>query len=122
MMDAPGFPPGVKLAVLDGDPSKAGAMFTLRLKTQDGFKIPPHWHSVDEMITVMEGSLGLGFGEKFEKDKIRFMPAGTYARMTKGERHFGMTKGETIVQISGVGPFDVNYVDPSDDPGKKGEK
>jgi hypothetical protein len=118
-MDAPGFPPGTKIAVLDGDPSKAGVMFTLRLKAPDGAKIPPHWHSVDEMLTIIEGSFGLGFGDKFEKEKIRYMPAGTYARMSKGDRHFALAKGETIVQVSGIGPFDINYVDPSDDPTKK---
>ena len=120
--DAPGFSAGTKIAVLDGDPSKAGSLFTLRFKAPDGAKIPPHWHSGDEMLTVIEGSFGLGFGEKFDKEKIRYMPAGTYARMSKGERHFALTKGETIVQVSGIGPFDVNYVDPSDDPTKKGEK
>jgi quercetin dioxygenase-like cupin family protein len=121
-MEAPGFPPGTKIAILDGDPSKAGSMFTLRLKAPAGSKIPPHWHSGDEMLTVIEGSFGLGFGEKFDKEKIRYMPAGTYARMSKGDRHFALTKGETIVQVSGVGPFDINYVDAADDPAKKGEK
>jgi hypothetical protein len=97
-------------------------MFTLRLMAPAGSKIPPHRHSGDEMLTIIEGSFGIGFGEKLDKERIRYMPAGTYARMSKGERHIAFTKGEMIVQVSGVGPFDVNYVDPWDGPGKKGEK
>lgn len=33
-----------------------------------------------------------------------------------GMPHYAMADGETIVQINGVGPFDVKYVNPKDDP------
>jgi hypothetical protein len=33
--------------------------------------------------------------------------------------HFAWTKEETILQVHGVGPWAVNYVDPADDPRKK---
>ena len=115
----PGLPAGTKMAVLGGDPSKEGSVFTIRAKFADGAKIPPHWHSVDEQVTVIEGSFGLGIGEKFEMDKIRFLPPGTYARMDKGEKHFAIAKGTTILQVTGVGPFDINFVNPDDDPRKK---
>ena len=40
----PDLPKGAQIAVLHGDPSKAG-QFTVRLKMPDGYKIPPHWHT-----------------------------------------------------------------------------
>ena len=39
--------------------------------------------------------------------------------MPRGMRHFAWTKGETIIQVHGVGPFDINYVNAADDPRKK---
>jgi len=33
--------------------------------------------------------------------------------------HYAVVDVETIVQINGVGPFDVTYVDPKDDPRKR---
>jgi hypothetical protein len=35
--------------------------------------------------------------------------------------HFAYAEVESVVQINGVGPFDVIYVDPKDDPRKKGD-
>jgi hypothetical protein len=114
----PALPAGTKMAVLSGDPSKEGSVFTIRAKFVDGAKIPPHWHSTDELVTVIEGSFGLGIGEKFDKDKVRFLPPGTFARLDKGERHYALCKGTTIVQVTGVGPFDLNFVNPEDAPKK----
>ncbi|HMH57424.1 MAG TPA: cupin domain-containing protein, partial [Gemmatimonadales bacterium] len=45
-------PAGAKLAVLDGDPTKPG-LFTMRLSMPDGYRIPPHFHPVDEHVTVI---------------------------------------------------------------------
>jgi len=38
----PSLPPGAQLAVLEGDPSKAGVPFTMRVKLPDGYRVPPH--------------------------------------------------------------------------------
>jgi hypothetical protein len=114
----PGLPPGTKMAVLSGDPSKEGSVFTVRAKFPDAAVIPPHWHSTDELLTVIDGSFGLGIGEKFDKDKVRYLPPGTFARMDKGERHYALCKGTTIVQVTGVGPFDIHFVNPEDAPKK----
>jgi hypothetical protein len=114
----PVLPPGAQAAVLDGDPTKPGP-FTIRIKAPDGYVIPAHWHSIEENLTIVSGSFGLGLGDKFDKSKIRYLPAGSYARLGKEERHFAVAKGETIVQVHGEGPFDLHYVDPADDPTKK---
>ena len=40
----PIFPPGAQFAVLQGDPSKAGEIFTIRLRFPNGYVLPPHTH------------------------------------------------------------------------------
>ncbi|HKQ78096.1 MAG TPA: cupin domain-containing protein [Blastocatellia bacterium] len=117
----PALPPGAQIAVLAGDPTKAGP-FTIRVKFPDGYKIMPHWHPTDENITVIEGVLGMGTGEKFDQSAAHELTAGSFARMPKGTRHYAWAKGETVVQVHSDGPFVVNYVNPNDDPRKQAKK
>src|SRR5438132_1257548 len=60
-------PPGAQVAALSGDPAKEG-LFTIRIKFPDGYKVPPHWHPVDENVTVLQGTFMMGTGEKFDPD------------------------------------------------------
>ena len=115
----PGLPPGAQAAVIEGDPSKAGEPFAVRIKAPDGFKVPPHWHPSDERVVVLSGTLMIGLGEKMDASKAHSLTAGGYARMPKEVRHFAAVKGETIFQVSGMGPFEITYVNPNDDPRKK---
>src|SRR5262249_29419122 len=115
----PSLPPGAQFAVLVGDPTKAGSTYTIRAKMPDGYKVPPHWHPVDENVTVLQGTLMVGKGEKLDVSKTEELPAGSYMRMPKSMRHFAVAKGETNIQVHGVGPFEITYVNPADDPRKK---
>ena len=108
-------PSGARLAVLEGDPSKEGP-FTMRLRLPDGFRIPPHFHSATEHVTVISGTFNLGMGDKFNASATRPMPAGTFGFWPAGMKHFAWAKGETVVQLHGVGPWTITYVDPADDP------
>ena len=117
----PSLPPGAQVAILVGDPRTAGSMYVMRVKMPDGFKVPAHWHPVDENVTVLQGTFLLGRGDKFDAHAAEEMPAGSYSRMPRGMRHFAQAKGETILQVHGVGPFEINYVNPADDPRKKTE-
>lgn len=111
-------PAGAKLAVLEGDPSKEG-FFTMRLWFPDGFMIPPHWHPKVEHVTVISGTFNLGMGEKFDKKATRAMPAGTFGFWKAGMKHFAWAKGDTVVQLHGIGPWSITYLNPSDDPRNK---
>jgi hypothetical protein len=115
----PGLPPGSQVAVLTGDPSKSGSPYVIRAKLPDGYKVPPHWHPTDENVTVLKGALLVGRGDKFDATKMQEMPAGSFMRMSKEMRHYAMAKGETVIQLHGVGPFEITYVNPADDPRKK---
>src|SRR5688500_19865787 len=61
----PGLPSGAQIAVLEGDPGKAGA-FAIRAMFPDGYKVPPHWHPTDERVVVLQGTLLLGMGAKVD--------------------------------------------------------
>lgn len=108
-------PKGAKIAVLEGDPSKAGP-FTMRLKFPSNYRIPPHWHPVIEHITVISGNFYIGMGDKFDPKISKTLPTASFAYMMPEMRHFAFTKGEAVVQLYGVGPWGITYVDPKDDP------
>ena len=108
-------PPGAKSAVLEGDPTKEG-FFTMRLRMPDGYKIPPHTHPKVEHITVISGTFNFGMGEKFNQNATQSMPAGTFGFWPAGMKHFAWAKGETVVQLHGIGPWQINYLNPADDP------
>ncbi len=111
----PSLPPGAKLAVLEGEPSQPGP-FTMRIKAPAGYKVPPHWHPADEHVTVISGSFYMGLGDKFDEKAMKELAPGGFAVMATGTRHFAMTKKETVVQVHGIGPWGINYVNPADDP------
>jgi len=105
---------GCELAPVSGDPNAEGAPFVLRLRCVDGAKIPAHWHPTDENVTVLKGAFLVGMGESFDESKLQTMNVGNFVALPKEMRHFGMCKGETIVQVHGAGPFKVNWVNPSE--------
>ncbi len=105
---------GCELAAVSGDFNAEGAPFVLRIRCADGIKVPAHWHPTDENLTVMKGTFLVGTGETFDESKLQTMNVGNFVSMPKEMRHFGLCKGETIVQVHGAGPFKVNWVNPSE--------
>ena len=97
-----------ELAVVYGDPSKAG-MFAVRLRLPDGARVAPHWHPQDEHVTVLKGLFAIGVGEKFDQASAKMLATGSYLMMPKRTFHYAWSKGETIVQVTGMGPFIVNF-------------
>ena len=105
-IEVPGFASGIKIAVLYGDPSQA-APYTLRLKFPDGYAFPPHWHPNLEHVTVVTGTFFLGMGEEVKKEAAVAYAPGDYLIAPARMSHFGWVKGETVVQLHGMGPFDI---------------
>jgi hypothetical protein len=115
----PVLPPGAQMAVLEGDPMGSSGDFTIRLKMPDSYRIAPHWHPKRENVTVISGSFKVGMGDSFDTAKMNAFPAGSFAYLDPNMHHYGMAVGETVVQVHGVAPFQINYVNPSDDPSMK---
>jgi len=116
--DVPSLPAGAKIAVIEGPLSEA-VPFTLRLKLPANYQIPAHWHPAIEHVTVISGTFNMGTGDKLDRAKTMALSAGGVAIMQIKTNHFAWTKEETIVQVHGVGPWAINYVNPADDPRKK---
>jgi hypothetical protein len=113
----PVFAKGAKMAVLIGDPGKEGN-FVARLSMPANYRIAPHWHSQDEDLTIVSGTFYLAEGDKMETAHAHAMKAGAFHHLPAKTHHYAYTKGPTVVQVNGKGPFDLTYVDPKDDPGK----
>jgi quercetin dioxygenase-like cupin family protein len=111
----PAFAPGAKVAVLQGMPGTPGPI-VVRLKFPPNYTIAPHWHSTDEIITVLQGTLYAGMGDKVDREKSLKFPTGGFIAMPAKHHHFAWTKEETVVEIHAESPLDINYVNAAEDP------
>lgn len=57
--------PALAVAVLQGDPG-SNALFTVRLRLPNGYKLPPHTHPTDEHVTVISSTFLVGMGTTFD--------------------------------------------------------
>ena len=110
---------GAQFALLEGDPGAKDGEYTIRLKMPDGYRIAPHWHPLRENVTVISGTLKLGMGDTFDPKKMSTFHAGDFGYLDPSMHHYAMASGETIVQVHGKSPFQINYIHPDDDPSQK---
>lgn len=113
----PALPRGAQASVLSGDPGKAGA-FVIRLKVPANYRVGRHWHPSDEHVTVIEGDFSLAMGDGADAHSADFVP-GDYVLLPAKMLHAASTRNGAVVQIQSTGPFEINYVNPADDPRKK---
>ncbi len=104
--ERPGFDPGIKLAVLHGDPTKSGS-YTVRLQLPAGYRFPVHWHPSAENLTVVWGTFLLGMGNTADASALKTYSTGDYIYIPPRHAHFGGSgaDGPAVVQLHGQGPF-----------------
>ena len=117
-VDIPSLPPGAKLAVIEGPLNQAGPV-TFRLRLPANYQIPAHWHPAIEHVTVISGTFNMGAGDKLDRAKTKALTAGSVAIMQPKTTHFAWNQEETVVQVHGMGPWGVTYVNQADDPRKQ---
>lgn len=110
--------PGAKMAVLSGNPNGPGE-YVMRLKMPDGYKVMPHWHPTQENVTVISGEFRVAMGDTWDDSKLQALTPGSFAAVPAHHHHYGMSRGDTEIQVNGLGPFKLVYVNPADDPSKK---
>ena len=114
----PGFPAGAQLAVVSGDPSKAGP-FVVQVSMPDGYKIPPHTHPTDETVSVLKGTFLYATGKTWDDKALKTMATGGSGKIPAEMPHYAAAKGATTIQITSTGPFAITYVNKADDPRNK---
>ena len=114
----PGLPAGAKFAVVSGNPGKEGK-FTVQIKMPAGYAVPAHHHPTDDRVSVLSGELGYGMGDKLDRDHAGTLNRGYHVVMQAGMNHWVFTKDPATIQVSAMGPFQITYVDPKDDPRTK---
>jgi hypothetical protein len=109
-IEVPGFPTGMKIATISGDPNAETGQYVVRLQFPDGYMFPPHWHPMAENLTVLSGTFMLGMGDKADKSKlVTYMP-GAFMAIPGKMPHFGGSKGLTVIQLHGQAPFKIELV------------
>jgi quercetin dioxygenase-like cupin family protein len=109
------FPAGAQMAVLQGDPGGT-ALFTVRLRFPDGYKIPAHTHPTDESVTVVSGNFFVGMGSVLDASQGTTLNAGGFVTAPANHAHYAIAYGATTVQVHAMGPFAMTYVNPADTP------
>jgi quercetin dioxygenase-like cupin family protein len=114
----PELPKGAEIAVLQGDPAKP-ALFTVRLKMPQGYILPPHYHDTELHVTVITGEFSAGMGDRVDLPKAAVLRPGDFITVGAKQHHFDAARTAAEVQIYGLGPFSITYVNPQDDPRRK---
>jgi quercetin dioxygenase-like cupin family protein len=109
------FPAGAQLAVVSGDPMAAGN-YVVQLSMPAKYMIPAHWHPTDEHIKVVKGAFKVGMGDKMDMTKMKTLNPGDTVTAPAKMHHYAATDVATIVEVSGMGPFQLNYVNAADMP------
>ena len=103
------------MAIVQGDPYGNGR-FVFRFRMPDGYWIHPHSHPVDAHIRVISGTFLVGMGTVLDPAKARAIAAGKAVDVQAGMNHFEGTRGPTVIEVSGTGPWGITFVDPSKAP------
>ena len=107
--------PGMKVAVLYGNPPQPGP-YIIRVRFPPGTMSMPHFHAEARQITVLKGTWWVGAGPKWDRNATTPMPVGSFVVHHANQIHYdGAKDEEVIVQISGIG---TNGATPVDETGK----
>jgi quercetin dioxygenase-like cupin family protein len=106
---APSMGAGVEMARIFGNPADSGP-YVFRLRLRDGVKFPPHYHNDTERVTVLSGTLLVGLGDRMDASRMMALPAGSIVSIPAGVHHYAMSRGVTILQLDGMGPFEMKAV------------
>lgn len=109
----------VQVVTILGDASRPGTYAQL-LKVGPNAEIPAHHHAGDRIGTVLKGTWHFGFGNRFDRTKLKTLPVGSVYTEPTGVSHFAMTGTEpVVVLLTGNGPTDTVYENAADDPTRK---
>ncbi|MEQ8207769.1 MAG: cupin domain-containing protein [Woeseia sp.] len=103
--------PGLDMAILEGDPRSEG-YYIMRARFAPGTFSAPHFHPNTRYVTVIKGTWYTGTGTVWDKENSVPLGPGSYMKHPAKAAHFdGAKDEEVIVEIRGMGPAPLVYVD-----------
>jgi mannose-6-phosphate isomerase-like protein (cupin superfamily) len=105
-----GLGPGVSFVRVDRDPYK------LHVHYPAGHTVGPHRHISAEYVTVLSGTLLIGWGKVWDPTKFKAVQAGENVVVPAGVFHFSAVREETVMKVELAGPYNIEYVLDADDP------
>lgn len=112
------FPRGALIAFVEGDPNK-NEPFRVDLAFPRGYRMQPHYHANAIHVQVKQGGLKVGVGGRLDLKKTQAVAPGDTATVPAGAHYFYAATTETIITVTSIGPFTLNYVDPANDPSRR---
>lgn len=101
--------PGVQITYLLADRSRTNP-YAYRMKFPTGYELKPHQHRERRYVTVLKGTYVAGFGPEAKRsESVEFGP-GSFIVLPRNVEHFAWTRGETVIQLHGNGPFDRSWM------------
>jgi len=105
---------GVQMAVVSGDPTKAG-VYVIQVKFPPGIMSAPHFHPEDRHAVVLRGTWYTGTDDSWDPDRTVALKPGSYMLHPAGAVHYdGAKDEEVIVQIAGFGPSGTTEIFPGE--------
>ena len=106
---------GAKDILLFGNPGKTGN-YTFRFKLPENYKIEPIILTSPSFLTVIEGEIFIGEGNKFDKSSMKGMPAGSFCNIPSNHPIYLMSEKQVTLQFHGLGPIELKYLNEAHDP------
>ncbi len=112
-------PPGMKMIMILGDPSKPGP-YVFRAMVPAGYKVPPHRHPDERSVVVLKGTYWSGLGENFDQAAMKKFTPGHFYITAARAPHFAIAETDVVLQEMGIGPIEnpIEFVHAGDDPRK----
>jgi quercetin dioxygenase-like cupin family protein len=104
-------PNGNQQAVMAGNQRETG-LYMYRTKFPANYRNQPHFHPDQRIVTVMSGTLYVGYGEKVDESRMKALPAGSIFTEPPRQPHYVWAKdGGVVIQVTGYGPSGTTVID-----------
>ena len=95
-----------------GGDNETPGMYAYRVRFPEGFRNEPHFHPDDRIVTIISGTLHMGYGERFDQADLRALPPGSVWTEPENQPHFVWAQdGEVVIQVIGMGPSGTTEVE-----------
>jgi quercetin dioxygenase-like cupin family protein len=101
-------PKGTSISFLYGDIKKEGP-YAVRLKFPPNLFLKKHYHAKDEVVTVLEGTISVGFSDRTPPGLKAFNAGSFYVNAANVEHYVMVGPEGATIQINAMGPWTIKY-------------